>query len=206
VWFSAFLYSWKNCVSFLYATRSFRFPAFIRRFLIESHQLCLLAMYSIYNILNLLTMRFQILSPLPTKFIVRRLVWACSLSDSGILLQYLLSFSLYILEALAQWLYINTIWSNHIVSFQKFPAHGFRGILLQFTYKEVDIDIQAKKTSLKGHGNEPNFPSFLHKSLWPRSLALLFEPFRFWLQIRGDIRIRKTTPRIGESGSRQDCL
>jgi hypothetical protein len=59
---------------------------------------------------------------------------------------------------------------------------------------------------LKGHGNEPNFPRFLHKSLWPRSLTLHFEPFRFWLRIRGDIHIRKTTPRIGESGSRQDCL
>jgi hypothetical protein len=42
---------------------------------------------------------------------------------------------------------------------------------------------------LKGHGNEPNFPSFLHKSLWPRSLALHFALFRFWLRIRGDIRI-----------------
>jgi hypothetical protein len=52
---------------------------------------------------------------------------------------------------------------------------------------------------LKGHGNEPNFPRLLHKSLWPRSLALHFEPFRFQLRIRGDIRIRKTTPRIGES-------
>ncbi len=46
---------------------------------------------------------------------------------------------------------------------------------------------------LKGHGNEPVFPMFLH---------LHFEPFRFWLRIR----IRKTTPRIGESGSRPDCL
>jgi hypothetical protein len=45
---------------------------------------------------------------------------------------------------------------------------------------------------LKEHGNEPNFPRFLHKSHWPRSLH--FEPFRFWLQIRGDIHIRKTTP------------
>jgi hypothetical protein len=60
--------------------------------------------------------------------------------------------------------------------------------------------------ALKGHGHEPNFPRFLHKSLWPRSLTLHFEPFRFWLRILGDIRIRKTTPRIGESGSRQDCL
>ena len=46
----------------------------------------------------------------------------------------------------------------------------------------------------------------LHKSLWPRSLTLHFELFWFWLRIRGDIRIRKTTPRIDESGSRQDCL
>jgi hypothetical protein len=29
-----------------------------------------------------------------------------------------------------------------------------------------------------------------------------FEPFRFWLRIRGDIRNRKPTPRLGESGSR----
>jgi hypothetical protein len=62
------------------------------------------------------------------------------------------------------------------------------------------------RAHLKGHGNEPNFPRFLHKSLWPRSLTLHFEPFRYWLRIRGDICIHKTTPRIGESGSRQDCL
>ena len=63
-----------------------------------------------------------------------------------------------------------------------------------------------KRFLLNEHGNEPNFPRFLNKSLWPRSLTLCFEPFRFWLQIRGDIRIRKTTPRIGESRCRQDCL
>jgi hypothetical protein len=38
------------------------------------------------------------------------------------------------------------------------------------------------------------------------SLTLPFKPFRFLLWICGDIHIRKTTPRIGESGSRQDCL
>jgi hypothetical protein len=32
-----------------------------------------------------------------------------------------------------------------------------------------------------------------------RSLTVPFEPFRFWLQIRKDIRNRKTTPRLGES-------
>jgi hypothetical protein len=74
--------------------------------------------------------------------------------------------------------------------------HKLEGVMYSYVLED----------SIKGHGNEPNFPSFLHKSLWPRSLTPHFEPFRFWLRIRGDIRIRKTTPHIGESGSRQDCL
>jgi hypothetical protein len=36
----------------------------------------------------------------------------------------------------------------------------------------------------------------LHKSVPHESLTLPFEPFRFWLLIRGDIRNRKTSPRI----------
>jgi hypothetical protein len=40
----------------------------------------------------------------------------------------------------------------------------------------------------------------LHKSLCPRALTLPFQPVRFWLRILGDIRIRKSTPRIGDSG------
>ena len=54
--------------------------------------------------------------------------------------------------------------------------------------------------SLKGHGNEPDFLGFLQKLGPHRSLTLPFEPFRFWLRIRGDIRNRKTTPRLGKSG------
>jgi hypothetical protein len=41
-----------------------------------------------------------------------------------------------------------------------------------------------------------------HNSGQHRSLTLAFEQFRFWLRIRGDIRNRKSTSRIGESGSR----
>ncbi len=41
---------------------------------------------------------------------------------------------------------------------------------------------------LKGHGNEADFLWFLHKLVPQRSLTLPFEPFRFWLRIRGDIR------------------
>jgi hypothetical protein len=54
-------------------------------------------------------------------------------------------------------------------------------------------------SNLKGHGSELNFLRFLHKSLWPRSLTLYFKPIRFWLRIRRDNYIPKTTPCIGES-------
>ncbi len=56
---------------------------------------------------------------------------------------------------------------------------------------------------LKGHGNEADFLGFLQKLGPHRSRTLSFEPFRFWLRIRGDIRNRKTTPRLAESGSRR---
>jgi hypothetical protein len=48
---------------------------------------------------------------------------------------------------------------------------------------------------LKGHGNEAYFLGFLQKLVPHESLTLPFEPFRFLLRIRGDIRIQKTTPR-----------
>jgi hypothetical protein len=51
------------------------------------------------------------------------------------------------------------------------------------------------------YGNEADFLGFLHKQVRHRSITLRFEPFRFWLRIRGDIRNRKTTRRVGESGS-----
>jgi hypothetical protein len=46
----------------------------------------------------------------------------------------------------------------------------------------------------KGHGNEMNFLGFLQKLVPYESPKLHFELFRFWLRIRGDICIRKTTP------------
>ncbi len=60
---------------------------------------------------------------------------------------------------------------------------------------------ERKANPLKGHGNEPDFPRLLHKSVRHRSLKLHFEPFRFWLRILGDIRIRKSTPRLNDTGS-----
>ncbi len=70
------------------------------------------------------------------------------------------------------------------------------------------------RSKLKGHGNETDFLGFLQKLVPHESLTLPFEPFRFWLRIRVDIRIRKTTPRyhrygesptprITDTGSRQ---
>ncbi len=56
---------------------------------------------------------------------------------------------------------------------------------------------------LKGHCNEADFLGFLQKLGPHRSLTLPFEPFRYWLRIRGDIRNRKTTPRLSKSGSRR---
>ncbi len=56
---------------------------------------------------------------------------------------------------------------------------------------------------LKGHGNEADFLGFLQKLGPHRSLTLPFEPFRFWFRIRGDIRNRKTTPRLAKSGSQR---
>jgi hypothetical protein len=64
----------------------------------------------------------------------------------------------------------------------------------------------GRSVPLKGHGIEADFLGFLQKSVWHRFLTLNFEPFRFGLRIRGDIRNRKTTPRLVESGSRQECL
>jgi len=43
---------------------------------------------------------------------------------------------------------------------------------------------------------------FLQKSVRHRFLTLKFEPFRFGLRIRGDIRNRKKTPRLADSESR----
>jgi hypothetical protein len=52
---------------------------------------------------------------------------------------------------------------------------------------------------LKENGNEADFLGFLHKPVRHRSLTIRFEPLRFWLRIRGDIRNQKTTPRLAES-------
>jgi hypothetical protein len=57
--------------------------------------------------------------------------------------------------------------------------------------------LEKRLFHIKGHGNEADFLGVLHKSVRNRSLTLLFELFRFWLRIRGDIRNR-TTPRLVE--------
>ncbi len=65
------------------------------------------------------------------------------------------------------------------------------------------LDFFSLKNDLKGHGNEADFLEFLQKLGPHRSLTVTFEPFRFWLRIRGDVRNPKTTPRLSGSGSRR---
>jgi hypothetical protein len=79
---------------------------------------------------------------------------------------------------------------------------------MMFTYAKKTYKCKTNliKQSLKGHGNEADFLGFLQKSVRHRFLTLNFEPFRFGLRIRGDIRNQKTTPRLTKSGSRQECL
>ncbi len=57
-----------------------------------------------------------------------------------------------------------------------------------------------KTMFLKRHGNEADFLGFLQKLVPHASLTLSFEPFLFWLRIRGDIRILKTAPRYHRYG------
>ncbi len=74
--------------------------------------------------------------------------------------------------------------------------------LCSLYYLRTTPSVLPKATILKGQGNEADFLGFLQKLGPHRSLTLPFEPFRFWLRIRGDIRNRKTTPRLIESASR----
>ncbi len=53
---------------------------------------------------------------------------------------------------------------------------------------------------LKGHDNRADFLGFLLKLVPHRSLTLPFEPFCFWLQIRGDNQKNNSpTRRVGDS-------
>jgi hypothetical protein len=63
--------------------------------------------------------------------------------------------------------------------------------------KKIIFEAKRRKLILKGHGNEADFLGFLQKLVPHRSLTLPFEPFRFWLRIRGDIRNKKTNRRLG---------
>ena len=94
--------------------------------------------------------------------------------------------------------------NNFLLTYRTNDNKNVRKKSLSRSYYDISL---FRKQSLKGHGNEVDFLGFLHKSVRHRSLTLHFEPFRFWLRIRGDIRNRKTTSRLsgscyGELGSR----
>jgi hypothetical protein len=67
-------------------------------------------------------------------------------------------------------------------------------------YVQKTFFLRSRRLNLKGHGNEAVFLGFLQKLVPHESLTLPFGPFGFWLQIRRDIRIRKTTPRYHRYG------
>ncbi len=60
---------------------------------------------------------------------------------------------------------------------------------------------------VKGHGNEADFLGFWQKLVPHRSLTLPFEPFRFWLRIRGESGSRwlsdSASRRVDNSPTRQ---
>ncbi len=87
------------------------------------------------------------------------------------------------------------------------PKYPTLPLLHSWTQSKLKVVCHLKISFLtsKGHGNEADFLGFLQKLVPHRSLTLPFEPFRFWLRIRGDIRNRKTTPRLGDSVSRGVC-
>jgi hypothetical protein len=51
-----------------------------------------------------------------------------------------------------------------------------------------------KSCIVKGHGHEADFLGFLQKLVPHESITLPFEPFRFWLRIRGVFVIEKQLP------------
>ncbi len=99
---------------------------------------------------------------------------------------------------------ITTITQNSFLFSSVFDIwnHGFL-LSYFFPLSNVHCTVLLFRNFLKGHGNEADFLGFLQKLGPHRSLTLPFEPFRFWLRSRGDIRNRKTTPRLAESRSRR---
>ncbi len=86
--------------------------------------------------------------------------------------------------------YVQSI-QRFIVIFKTFSlAYIFGSVLVIshhysiFPTDNLDRGASIQRSTLKGHGNEPVFSMFWHKSRWPRSLTLLFK-----LLILGDIRI-----------------
>jgi hypothetical protein len=86
--------------------------------------------------------------------------------------------------------------TGQVVTGNVFLYFEIKKILLFNIFVHLSLVLIILCAFLKGNGNEADFLGFLQKLGPHRSLTLPFEPFRFWLRIRGDIRNRKTTPRL----------
>jgi len=62
-----------------------------------------------------------------------------------------------------------------------------KNIIIEAFNRFASLRFASISKPLKGHGNEPDFPTFLHKPVQHGSLTIPIEPFRFWLGILGDI-------------------
>jgi hypothetical protein len=107
-------------------------------------------------------------------------------------------------QSCAQFQHQTLQWNLRYSSLKKRRGRGYEAVLPVANFATVFKVYQEKVWGnyLKGHGNKADFLGFLQKLVPHESLRLPFEPFRFRLRIRGDIRNRKKTPRLGESGSR----
>jgi hypothetical protein len=78
-----------------------------------------------------------------------------------------------------------------VLTFVQFTVHKQTMNLLFKTCRlrpQGIITVDNLFPRLKGHGNEADFLGFLHKLVPHRFITRPFEPFQFWLRIRGDIR------------------
>ncbi len=72
----------------------------------------------------------------------------------------------------------------------------------RYSYSSRNWKHQHLEPFIKGTWQWGGFSGFFLQKLVPhRSLTQPFEPLRFWLWIRGDIRNWKTNPRLDESGT-----
>ncbi len=73
---------------------------------------------------------------------------------------------------------------------------------LYYNFLHTHLETTVHADTLKGTWQWTGLLKFLHKSVRHRSLAQAIESFRFWVRIRGDIRIENRLPAFNDTVSR----